>query len=66
MKEQWKKVLVKTVAWSIAEIILNFVGLDNIADYSEFVFEHTDVSRVTIVQFAKIDSLVSFVTPCIK
>lgn len=40
MKAQWKTLLVKTTAWLAAEIILNLVGLDSIADYSEFVFEH--------------------------
>lgn len=36
---QWKKFLVKISLWLATEIILNFVGLDNLADYSEFVFE---------------------------
>lgn len=36
---QWKKVLVKTVVWLAAEIILNSLGLDELADYSEFIYE---------------------------
>ncbi len=40
MKAQWKTLLVKTTIWLAAEIILNLLGLDNLADYSEFVFEH--------------------------
>ncbi|HEY9605837.1 MAG TPA: hypothetical protein V6C85_29800 [Allocoleopsis sp.] len=40
MKGQWKKVFVKTTIWLVTEIILNLVGLDNLADYSEFIFEH--------------------------
>jgi hypothetical protein len=39
MKAQWKKGLVEITVWLIAEIILNLLGLDNLADYSEFVFE---------------------------
>lgn len=39
MKLQWKKLLVKTTLWLAAEIILNVVGLDNLADYSEFIYE---------------------------
>jgi preprotein translocase subunit SecG len=40
MKTQWKRLLVKTTVWLAAEIILNLLGLDNLADYSEFVYEH--------------------------
>ncbi|MGK7913623.1 MAG: hypothetical protein AB4050_19385 [Synechococcus sp.] len=25
--------------WLVAEVLLNFYGLDNLADYSEYVFE---------------------------
>ena len=39
MKLQWRKLLVKTTVWIAAEIILNLLGLDNLADYSEFIYE---------------------------
>ena len=39
MKTQWKKVCIKVTAWVAAEIILNLLGLDNLADYSEFIFD---------------------------
>lgn len=39
MKGQWKKGLVRTVVWVSAEILLNCLGIDDLADYSEFVFE---------------------------
>ena len=39
MQTQWKKVLTKTIVWIIAEVCLNSLGLDNLADYSEFIFE---------------------------
>lgn len=43
MNTQRKQVLIKTVAWFVAEVVLNLAGLDNLADYSEFVFEqHAD------------------------
>ncbi len=38
MQVQWKKLLVKIIVWLAAEILLNFLGLDTLADYSEFVF----------------------------
>ena len=34
----WKQVVYKTGIWLAAEIWLNLIGLDNIADYSEFIF----------------------------
>ena len=33
------KLIVKTVIWLASEILFNFVGTDDLADYSEFVFE---------------------------
>lgn len=39
MKTQRKQLLIKAAAWIIAEIVLNLAGLDNLADYSEFVFD---------------------------
>lgn len=37
-KSIWKKVAYKTGVWLAVEIWLNVIGLDNIADYSEFIF----------------------------
>ena len=39
MKMQWKRLWVKAAIWVATEIILNVLGLDNLADYSEFIFE---------------------------
>lgn len=44
----WSKnqLLLKIVIWLVAEILLNLLGIDDLADYSEFVFEknsNTDV-----------------------
>ncbi|WP_339366830.1 hypothetical protein [Gloeocapsa sp. PCC 7428] len=37
MAINWKKILLKTTLWLGTEILLNLVGLDNLADYSEFI-----------------------------
>ncbi|WP_339375399.1 hypothetical protein [Chroogloeocystis siderophila] len=37
MAINWKKMLLKTTFWLGTEILLNLVGLDNLADYSEFI-----------------------------
>lgn len=39
MKMQLKKIWVKATFWLVTEIILNLLGLDSLADYSEFLFE---------------------------
>ncbi len=39
MKVRWKKFLLRTSVWLIAEISLSCLGMDDLADYSEFVFE---------------------------
>ena len=37
-KTIWKIVIYKTGFWLAAEVWLNLIGLDDIADYSEFIF----------------------------
>jgi hypothetical protein len=41
MNWKWQKI----VFWLIAEIILNFVGYDQIADYSEFVSSQSSITE---------------------
>ena len=35
----WKKLLFTITIWGVSEIVLGYVGLDNFADYSEFILE---------------------------
>lgn len=44
MKRIGNKSLSRTIVWLAAEIILNCVGLDDLADYSEFVFERNHIT----------------------
>lgn len=37
MQVKWGKMVVKIAIWLTAEVLLNLVGLDNLADYSEFI-----------------------------
>ena len=41
MKILWKKTWLKATTWLVAEILLSLIGLDNLADYSEYLFEKT-------------------------
>ena len=43
-----KKLLAKTLVWLVAETVLNFVQVDDLADYSEFVFERDRESVVLL------------------
>lgn len=54
MKVEWKKMVVKITVWVAAEIILNLIGLDNLANYTEFVYEQdmvilTDLYQTVII-----------------
>lgn len=37
MQLKWKELFVKTLIWLTVEFLLSIVGLDDLADYSEFV-----------------------------
>ncbi|MEQ9234832.1 hypothetical protein [Coleofasciculus sp. E2-BRE-01] len=37
--KQWKKACFKVTTWVLSEIVLNVLGLDDLADYSEFIFD---------------------------
>jgi hypothetical protein len=40
MNARWNTILVKAVVWLAGEILLGCMGLDTLADYSEFLLEH--------------------------
>ncbi len=43
------KSIFKIVIWLVAEILLNFVGIDDLADYSEFVFENNSDKNIVLL-----------------
>ena len=47
MEVKWKTLLTKTLIWLLAEILLNTMGLDTLADYSEFVFDKNAIVHVS-------------------
>ncbi len=49
------KLIAKTMIWLAAEILLNCLGIDDLADYSEFVFEKNSVTKYQT--FAKFDEI---------
>lgn len=46
MKVQWKKLLVKTTFWLVAKIWFGFLEIDNLVDYSEFVFKRHEIVQL--------------------
>ena len=49
MNIKWSQLALKMITWSFAEIYLTVIGLDNLADYSEFVFQPKALLPVTEV-----------------
>ena len=46
------KSIAKILIWLVTEILFNFVGTDDLADYSEFIFENNfdrNTSRLTTI-----------------
>ena len=39
MEIRWRKLIVSLLIWLAAELCLNVIGMDDLADCSEFVFE---------------------------
>ncbi len=44
MDVKWRKLLLRGSIWLTLEITLNLVGIDDIADYSEFIFERNQIT----------------------
>ena len=38
MQGKWSQLIIKLTVWLLIELLLNVVGLDTLADYSEYVF----------------------------
>ena len=47
MKGKWSQLLLKVTVWLSTEIFLTVIGLDNLADYSEFVFQDRVLVQIT-------------------
>ena len=43
MRVRWKTLMIQTLLWLMAEIILGLMGLDDLADYGEYRFSATRV-----------------------
>ena len=39
----WRQLIVSLSLWFIAELVLNLVGIDDLVDYSEYLFERHEI-----------------------
>lgn len=39
MKLRWKTLFVQVVVWAVSEVALTCAGMDDLADYSEFILD---------------------------
>lgn len=43
MNIKWGKLIARLLFWLSMEVLLNFLSLDNLADYSEFIERKPDI-----------------------
>lgn len=44
MRMKWNVLITKLAVWLLLELTLNLLGLDQLADYSEFLFQPRSLS----------------------
>ncbi len=64
MKIQWQKLWVKIILWLGAEILLTLIGLDNLADYSEFLCQQKEVASIISHKLKKLNCARSVENHC--
>ncbi|MGP1371535.1 MAG: hypothetical protein ACTS3T_01810 [Almyronema sp.] len=49
MRRQLGKMCIRPLVWLFSEVVFSLVGLDNLADYSEFIFEaHHKIAHASL------------------
>ncbi|MBP0012756.1 MAG: hypothetical protein J7545_16265 [Roseofilum sp. SBFL] len=48
MKVRWKTLIPRITLWLALEIVLSCLGLDHLADYSEYVLEKKAISTLVV------------------
>jgi hypothetical protein len=54
MNVRWNQLIIKITIWVAGEVLLNVMGLDTLADYSEFFFEHQESFFVSELRFSNL------------
>ena len=51
MRGLWLNIIAKVAFWLAAEIVFNCIGIDDLADYGEFVFKTKLLINFSIVDY---------------
>jgi hypothetical protein len=43
MKTNWRKIIIEIAIWLFTEVLLNLAGMDDLGNYSEFVFAQKNI-----------------------
>ncbi len=57
MQVNWQKLFTQTLIWIAAEVLLTLLGLDNLADYSEFIFDRHPVVAAEVQTYPGVTCL---------
>lgn len=52
MESRLNRFFVKVTLWLAAEVLLTLIGLDNLADYSEFLFDARYQAQLSAIHFS--------------
>jgi hypothetical protein len=52
MNIRWKQLLIRAAVWGVAELLLTLMGLDDLADYNEYVFQNHSLTQQSMTQIA--------------
>lgn len=47
MKIKWKQLVFKIGVWIALEVFFSYVGVDTIADYSEYIFDRSMIASIS-------------------
>ena len=54
MNVRWKKLLLTATFWLITEIYFNLIGIDDLADYSEFLFGRQEIVQPLLTSISSL------------
>ena len=47
MNVKWRRLILRGSLWLALEVVLNCIGIDDMADYSEYIFERNQLVRIS-------------------
>ncbi len=53
MNVRWKKLLIQSSLWLVAEIWFNFLEIDDLVDYGEFIFARNEIVVMLLIPISR-------------